>query len=277
MPHFIYKKSSQWYVKEGNGFPVVLLHGFAEDGDVWKRQTDFLKNNFTVLVPDLPGSGHSPMLQKESDEKDITITDYANCMYALLQHEKIEDCVVIGHSMGGYITLALVEKCKDKIRGFGFVHSTAFADSEEKKAMRIKGICTIEQYGSYAFIKGTTPNLFSSEYRKENANEIEDLIESGHHFAPAVLQQYYNAMRLREDKTAVLKNSASPVFFIAGKEDKAVPLADVLQQVHLPAVSYIHILEGAAHMGMWEKAEKVNEHIFQFVQDIAAPKRLKYT
>lgn len=275
MPHFTYNHSSQFYIKEGSGFPVVLLHGFAEDSNVWKHQTDFLKNNFTVIVPDLPGSGQSQMLQKNGDEKEIAITDYADCIYALLQYENIKGCVVLGHSMGGYITLALAEKFSNLIEGFGFVHSSAFADSEEKKAMRAKGINTIAQYGGYAFIKSTTYNLFSEAYKAAHGNQIDSLIERGKYFLPAALQQYYNAMKLRKDKTLVLQNSAVPVLFIAGKEDKAAPLADVLQQVHLPAVTYIHILENAAHMGMWERKDEVNQHIFQFVQDIAEAKRLK--
>ncbi len=267
MNQFIYKNASVSYIKEGKGFPVLLLHGFAEDSQIWNDQLGFLKQYCKVIIPDLPGSGQSEMLTKSNSE-DVTMTGYADCMYALLRYENIDACLVLGHSMGGYITLALAEKYPGVIKGFGFVQSTAFADSEEKKAIRLKGINTIEQYGSYAFIKSTTPNLFSDAYKATHAGKIEWLINKGNSFTKAALQQYYNAMMLREDKTSVLRNSRVPVLFIAGKEDKAAPLADVLQQTYLPAVSYIHILKNAGHMGMWEAADEVNKCLLQFIQDI---------
>ena len=266
MNTFLYNGKPVCYQKEGSGFPVLFLHGFAEDSDVWKHQLSFLQLSATVIIPDLPGSGQSYLLQKE-DGSDVTMADYADCIYGLLKHENISRCFVFGHSMGGYITLALAEKYPEVIQGFGFIQSTAFADSEEKKAMRLKGIGTISQYGSYAFIKSTTPNLFSDEYKATRGDEIESLINKGKNFSKPALQQYYNAMRLREDKTAVLKNSTVPVLFIIGKEDKAAPLADLLKQVYLPSVSYLHILEVAGHMGMWERADEVNGHLLAFIKD----------
>ncbi len=266
MSEVITHNARLFYKKEGAGFPVLFLHGFAEDSDVWKHQLSFLQSFATVIIPDLPGSGQSEILQKK-DGSDVTMADYADCIYDLIIHENISHCFVFGHSMGGYITLALVEKYPGIIQGFGFVQSTAFADGEEKKAMRLKGINTIEQYGSYAFIKSTTPNLFSDEYKATNGDEIESLINKGNRFSKTALQQYYNAMRLREDKTDVLKNNVVPVLFIIGKEDKAAPLADLLKQVYLPSVSYIHVLGVVGHMGMWERRDEVNENLFSFIKN----------
>lgn len=267
MPQFNYRNATVWYAVEGSGFPVVLIHGFAEDGDVWKHQVAVLKNYCKVIVPDLPGSGQSTILLPE-EGKDISIADYADCIDALLAHQNIASCAVFGHSMGGYITLSLVEKCKSKIAGFGFVHSTAFADSEEKKMARAKGIKTIGEYGSYAFIKSTTPNLFAEAYKTSHGEDIAALIERGKSFSNEALQQYYKAMMMREDKTDVLRSSLVPVLFIIGKDDKAAPMADLLQQVHLPSVAYISIIEEVGHMGMWEKRDEVNRSLFSFIQDV---------
>lgn len=267
MQTFLYQNKKINYRKEGAGFPVVLIHGFAEDGDVWHYQTHFLKEYCTLIIPHLPGSGGSEMLDV-TDGNDVTIADYAACLYGLLMHENINVCAVFGHSMGGYITLALVEKYSHLIKGFGFVHSTAFADSEEKKSVRAKAIDTIGQYGVYSFIKSTTPNLFSSLFKQNHPEEINALIEKGKSFTTSALQQYYKAMLLREDKTSLLKSSEVPVLFVMGKEDKAAPVEDVLQQAHLPSVSYIHILEHAAHMGMWERRDEVNKCLLEFIQDV---------
>jgi pimeloyl-ACP methyl ester carboxylesterase len=260
---FSYNQSKIFYRKYGNDSSViVLLHGFAEDGNVWKEQIDFLKDHFTLIVPDLPGSGKSSIVNGQ-----LSIENYAEMMYDLLSNENIKSCVMLGHSMGGYITLSFAEKYPDMLKGIGLVNSTAFADSSEKKESRKKGIELMEKYGPYSFIKTTTPNLFSSSYKKNNADKIEVLIEKGKQFSKETLQQYYTAMMNRPDKTNVLREAKFPVLFIAGKEDVAVSLNDILQQMYLPLVSYICILKNAGHMGMWEAAEEVNKAILNFVRD----------
>ncbi len=261
---FQYGTVNLHYITEGAGKNVVLLHGFAEDAHIWDKQIDFLKDHCRIIAIDLPGSGKSGMLQGDN----IGIEDYADCVYAILQHEHLDKCILLGHSLGGYITLAFAEKYPDSLYGFGLVHSTAFADSEEKKAVRKKGIEIIGQYGSYPFVKNTTPNLFSNEYKAAHADSVKTLSETGNNFKPEALQQYYAAMMNRPDRTSVLSGSKTPVLFILGMEDVAAPLQDLLQQVHLPKLSYIHILENTGHMGMWEATDLVNSYLLDFVMGI---------
>ncbi len=267
MQLFYYKNKEIAYLKEGNGFPVVLLHGFAEDSAIWTSQTTVLKNHVTLIVPDLPGSGQSQILDTTEDMA-ITMTDYADCIFALLQQEGISSCVMLGHSMGGYIALAFAEKYPQLIAGFGFVHSTAFADSGEKIAVRQRAISTMEQYGGAAFIRNTTPNTFGPAYKAERPERIEALIEKGKDFTATALQQYYTAMMNRPDRTYVLANSKVPVLFIIGLQDMAVPPADALKQVHLPNEAHVNVLKEAGHMGMWEAEAEVNSAILFFVDCI---------
>jgi pimeloyl-ACP methyl ester carboxylesterase len=262
--YFQYGTVNLHYVTEGQGKNVVLLHGFAEDAHIWDKQIAFLREHCKVIAIDLPGSGKSEMLKGEN----IGIEDYADCVHAVLQHEKADNCILLGHSLGGYITLAFAEKYPESLSGFGLVHSTAFADSDEKKVVRKKGIEMIGQYGSYPFVKNTTPNLFSNEYKSTHPNEVKTLSESGNNFQPEALQQYYAAMMNRPDRTNVLSGSKIPVLFILGRDDVAAPLQDVLQQVHLPKLSYIHILENTGHMGMWEATDLVNSYLLNFIAGI---------
>ena len=264
----LYKGSEIFYEVYGNQKPVlILLHGFAETGAVWFHQTAYLQKKFTVIRPDLPGCGKSAELNIEASK--TTIDDYANAVFAIIENENINRCIIIGHSMGGYITLAIAENHPEILSAFGFVHSTAFADSEEKKQNRLRGIEMIENYGSHTFIKNTTPNLFTQSFKNTHAAEIEQLIEQGKFFSKKSLQQCYYAMMNRPSRTNILKNSKIPVLFIAGKQDNAVSLNDILKQVHLPEISYIHIINNAGHMGMWEAVHTVNEYVEEFVNDTA--------
>src|SRR5687768_9031756 len=122
-----------FYRLYGNGKPVMLVHGFGETGDVWKSQVSFLKGSFKLIVPDLPGSGQSEMTD------DMSMEGMAEILKQILDKEKITGVSMIGHSMGGYIMLAFSKKYSQYLTAIGLFHSTAYADSEEKKAVRKKG------------------------------------------------------------------------------------------------------------------------------------------
>lgn len=257
----------------GKGIPVVLLHGFGEDSSIWNASIVHLQKTCTLIIPDLPGTGLSEWKstqrishqQNPIDFSPFTIHTLADAVHAMLENENIDQCFILGHSMGGYITLAYAEKYPKQLLGFGLIHSTAFADSEEKKNIRLRGIDMMHKYGGFAFLKNTTPNLFGDRFKKSHPEIIEELIEKSASIPTPSLQAYYYAMMQRPDRTAILQSNPLPVLFVLGTEDVAAPLNDVLQQTHLPLNSYIHILEGIGHMGMLESTERINQYIDAFV------------
>ncbi len=255
-----YKGSSLYYTITGTGSPVVLIHGFAEDSTVWENQIAFLKNDYKLIVPDLPGSGRSTLLQKER----INLVDHAECIKAILAVENIEQCIMIGHSMGGYITLAFAEKYPAALMAFGLFHSSAYPDDAEKVAVRKKAIEFIEKNGAAAFLKTSIPGLFFDA--EKSRIDIELLLEKGNNFTPEALIQYYEAMIARPDRTELLKNTHLPVLLIIGQHDKAVPFKLSLEQAKMPGHSYIHILRNSAHMGMLEETGKSNKILGDFLQ-----------
>lgn len=258
----LYQNKKIYYHTEGNGRPVILIHGFGEDGQVWTEQVNYLKDKFRLIVPDLPGSGKSEIID------DMSIESLAEVIHSIIHEENIEACPVIGHSMGGYITLALAEKYWNHVSAFGLFHSTAYADSEEKKAVRRKGIDFIKQHGAFEFLKTTIPNLFSQQSKDEKVQEINKFINGQNNFSSEALLSYYVAMMARPDRTEMLQKAAVPVLFIMGKYDNAVPMGDSLKQCYLPEKSYIHILRKSGHMGMLEEKERCNEILEKFLLEI---------
>ncbi len=254
---FTYQSSQIFYRTIGSGKPLVLLHGFAEDGDVWKEQIEFLKDHFYLIIPDLPGSGKSGMIN------DMSIEGMAESIKAILMEEQIETCTMAGHSMGGYISLGFAEKYPDMISSLALVHSSAFEDSEEKKANRSKSIEFVKKNGAYEFLKAVIFDLFTETWATNNQQAVDRQIEKSKNFADEAVIAYYQAMINRHDRTHVLKNLGKPILFIIGEHDKAVPFQQSMQQCYLPDISHIHILRNSAHMGMLEEAEKVNLALLQ--------------
>lgn len=283
--NFMYGSYSIPYSDTGKGKMIVLLHGFAETSNVWKNQIDFLENNYRVIAPEIPNvgaplagahlqpeqatenTGHPQGMPLQTPALFASIDAMGDAVAALIQSIAKEPVILLGHSMGGYITLAVAEKNAHLLKAFGLIHSTAFADTEEKKETRRKNIAFIQKNGAEAFLKTATPGLFSEQSGAQHQEWIDDAIKMGTDFSPEVLIAGYEAMMARPDRTSILRGSKLPVLFIIGMEDKAAPADDLLKQVHLPEVSYFHLLENVAHMGMWEAADKVNSFIQKFIED----------
>lgn len=269
MPHILFQNKKIFYRLEGKGKRVLLLHGFGEDGNIWNKQAEHLQENYCVITPDLPGSGRSEMIEGE-----CTLDDYAAAVKAIAddvifnhQKEGSPHFCLIGHSMGGYITLAFAEKYPELLNSFGLFHSSAYADDEAKIATRKKGIDFIKKNGALAFLKTSIPNLFSKDSQQAKPELITQLVDIAKGISAEALIQYYQAMILRPDRTSVLKSFSKPVLFIIGKNDPAVPLEHSLQQCYLPAISSIHILQQSGHVGMWEEESLATAFLEGFFHD----------
>ncbi len=273
---FTYQSSSIFYRTGGKGKPVVLIHGFAEDGDVWRNQIELLQQHCHLIIPDLPGSGQSAMIN------DMSIEGMCETIKALLDFElgspllpsmlhKEAKVVLVGHSMGGYISLAFAEKYPQLLSSIALVHSSAFADSEEKKANRLKSIEFVKKNGAFEFLKAVIVDLFTESWATANPGIINAQIEKSRSFSDEAVIAYYQAMINRPDRTAILKNTGKPVLFIIGRHDKAVPFEQSMQQCYLPLQSHIHILRKTAHMGMFEETEELNKALLQFINDSGQP------
>jgi pimeloyl-ACP methyl ester carboxylesterase len=262
MKSIVYRGNLVFYKMEGSGPTVILVHGFGEDGSVWDSTIEHCKNDFRLLVPDLPGSGQSPLC-KEGSSMELL----ADVINEIMKQEEVESTILIGHSMGGYISLAFAEKHPEKLRSLGLFHSTAYADSEEKKEARRKSIEFIRQHGAAKFIRQSTPNLFSGIFREKHPLIVTEFTERNTNFSIDALVSYYEAMIARPDRTGILKNLEKPILFIMGRHDNAIPLESNISQCHLPSISYLRILEQSGHMGMIEEPGKSLPFLLNFLTE----------
>ena len=262
--------SKIFYRVDGAGQAVMLVHGFGETGDVWKNQVEYLKNTCYLIVPDLPGSGRSDLIG------DMSMEGIAEVLHAILIAEsasimangKPAKAVLIGHSMGGYIALAFLEKYESMLKAFGLLHSTSMPDSEEKKATRRKGIEFINQHGAFEFLKTSTPNLFAQTTKDKSPALVTGFIESLSGFSADALIAYYEAMIKRPDRSGLLSATGLPVLFVFGEYDTVIPINDGLKLVTLSNKAYVHILHQSGHMGMIEEKEEASKHLSDFLNDI---------
>jgi pimeloyl-ACP methyl ester carboxylesterase len=247
------------YIKVGEGPAMVLLHGFPENGNLWRNIWPQLQKEFTVIVPDIPGSGESRLATTS-----VTMEQLAEGVAQILDNESIEEVVVVGHSMGGYIALSFAHLYKSRLKGLSLVHSTATADSEEKKETRKKSIQLIQKGGKDTFIKQMIPALFSEAFKKQHPDILEDEIARGLKMESESMVAFYNAMINRPDRTATLNEVGVPIQWIIGKEDSLIPAENVLAQTRLADVNFVMVYADCGHMSMLEKPQKLTRDLEQF-------------
>jgi pimeloyl-ACP methyl ester carboxylesterase len=252
--------STLTYSVYGRGKTIVLIHGFGEDHTIWNNQVTHLQSNVKLIVPHLAGTGGSALYNH------LSIESMATDVRAILTAENTDECMMLGHSMGGYITLAFAEQYPALLSSFGLIHSTAYADSEEKKQARKKSIDFINQNSATEFIKATIPNLFGERFKQQHPERVNELTEVGQQFNKETLVAYYQAMIERKDRTHLLKQATVPVLFFIGEEDKAVNPNDAIAQTALPPVCHAELVKEIAHMGMWEATTQVNHSIDEFIK-----------
>jgi pimeloyl-ACP methyl ester carboxylesterase len=170
--------------------------------------------------------------------------------------------------MGGYVALAFAEVYPARVAGLCLFHSSAQADTDEKKANRDKNISFVERHGVAKFMETFIRPLFADANEETMMPYRRRLEEIGAATPRVSVISGMQAMRDRPDRTEVLRKATFPVLFIVGKEDAAVPLAAVLEQVALPPVSTALFLERVGHVGFFERPAATRRAVLDFVGGI---------
>lgn len=246
------------YREAGSGPPVMLIHGFPMNLHVWDAVAESLSDEFHVITPDLPGFGKSNGLSP-----GFTLEDVAASMLQFIHERKYLKPVVIGHSLGGYVTLAMAEHQADALSGFCLFHSTALADSEEKKQSRNKVLEFIDKQGVHAF----TSNFIAGLYADPQHSSITKVKNIAVTASAETVIGYTKAMRDRKDRTHVLRTFPRPMLLLAGEKDQGIPAETIAQQASMAHNAEAVILPGVAHMGMFEAETNILKKISAFVTE----------
>ena len=146
------------YQREGSGEVVVLIHGFLGGIHIFEQIFEPLTKHFDVIAIDLPGHGKS-----EVPEEEYTMYRYAEDVLEVLTYEKVEKAYWIGHSMGGYITLAALEKQYTNIEKAILLYSSDAPDTSEAIEKRTKQQQEIQDHGAGAFVEGIIHNFLAPD------------------------------------------------------------------------------------------------------------------
>ncbi len=238
------------YKTGGKGNTIVLLHGFLESLNIWDYFSQELAKGYNVVRIDLPGHGKS-----ENIDSVHTMELMADSVKAVLDEEGINKCVMVGHSMGGYTTLAFADQYPDYLKGFVLFHSAAHADSEEIKINRDRTVKIVEKDRA-GFVNNFIPSLFASDNIAKFSKEISNLKKQAAITSKQAIIAALRGMKERTEKITLLKTVNIPLMYIIGKEDSRIPTTIAMKQAAIPNRCYVTLLGGVGHMGYIEAKEE---------------------
>lgn len=253
-----FKNTTIAYSDSGKGKTIVLLHGFLENHTMWNYHVAILAKKHRVLAIDLLGHGSSECLGYIH-----TMEDMADAVHAVLNHLKIRNAVLVGHSMGGYVSLAFAELYPDWVKGIVLLNSTAKEDSEERKINRLRAIKVVKQNYT-TFISMAIANLFCEENRDRLHNEIDIVKEEALKTPLQGIIAALEGMRERVNREKLLHTAPFPILLILGKKDPVLNYTETITQIEGTGTQLFTFPDG--HMSHIENRDDLTTILFDFIE-----------
>lgn len=253
-----YKGTSVFYSDQGQGTPIVLLHGFLENSNMWQNITPELAKTNRVIAIDLLGHGQTGCLGYIHSMELM-----AETVYAVLNALQINKSIFIGHSMGGYVALAFAEKHPEQILQLCLANSTAQADSPERKLNRDRAISAVKKNYTI-FVRLAVTNLFSISNQSLFKNEISVIRNEALKTPLQGIIAALEGMKIRPNRTDVLKNATFPKLLIIGKKDAVIPYNNLILEANNTHSNYVALPDG--HMSYIENEKLFLQEIMHFIE-----------
>lgn len=255
-----YKNALVSYTDTGKGTAVILLHGFLENKTMWNALIEELSTRYRVIAIDLLGHGHTDPLGYLH-----TMEDNADLVHSVLHELKLRKVILVGHSMGGYVSLAFAELYPEMVKGIALLNSTAKADSEEKKKNRDRAINAVKE--NYAnFVRMSVTNLFSETNRERLRKQVDDVKEQALRTPLQGVIASLEGMKIRKDRERILHEAKFPVLLVLGEKDEVLPIDEHKGLADHPSTELVTFPDG--HMSTVENRDDIGSVLMDFLKSV---------
>ena len=250
------------YTIEGEGYPLVFIHGYLEYKEIWENFTKHFLNKYKIITIDLPGHGGTEVFRSVHTMKEM-----AQLVKFVMAENHIFKASLIGHSMGGYVTLALVDYFPEVVDAFVLFSSSTLNDSREKRALRDKEIDLVKSGKKDLIINTNIPNTFAQKNLHNLKPQIKEIKNRAKKMSERGIIAALEGMKNRVNYFNRYKMLANPSLFIAGLHDNLIPIEVSERQVEKARNAKFVILENSGHMGYIEEEKTAAKHILQFLEE----------
>jgi pimeloyl-ACP methyl ester carboxylesterase len=251
------------FTDTGTGVPVVFLHPTPIDHDYWRPLTGELAG-IRAIAPDLRGHGASELgsllpigsFSRVPDAPVLTMSRLAADTLALLDHLQVNEAILAGCSIGGYVLLELWRQAPHRIRGLAFICSKPQPDAEANLVKRVATIAQARTDGVSGLFNSMAQGLIGASAREQRPQIVSEL-RARMKLAPEALVAVQAGLATRPDSLPTVATINVPVLAIAGGEDATVTPADMEAFRSAPGGCGYHVLADAGHFAAYEHPHKV--------------------
>jgi 3-oxoadipate enol-lactonase len=248
---------------EGDGEPVLLVHGFPLSGEMWTPLATRLRSRYRLIIPDLRGHGASEASETASMQR------YAADLAQLLDHlDETRRVVVVGLSMGGYVAFEFVRRYPERVRALVLANTRASADSPEQVRTRRDTAERVLREGSHVVADAMLGKLFSPGTAAELRDRWRGIMAAT---PPRGVAAALGAMAERPDSIDTLRAFASPVLVVAGRDDAVTSLDDARAMRDAAGNATLEVIEGAGHMSPVEQPDRFASVLQTFLERLPPP------
>ncbi len=239
---------------------LVLLHAFPFNARMWEPQLALADLGWRAIAPQLGGADGGAASPAPS------MDEYAGEVVDLLNALRIEDAVVGGLSMGGYVTFALFRHAARYFRGMVLADTRPQADTPEGVDGRKRMLALVREKGAAAVADEMLPKLLSDATRQHHSDIVDRvraliLANSADAIAGAI-----TALMTRPDSTPLLHTIHCPTLILVGDRDLVTPLP-LSEALHdAIAGSELAVIEGAGHLSSLEQPAAFNAALARFLE-----------
>lgn len=258
-----YKSRNIFYTDSGSGDIIVLIHGYLESSEVWGEFAGQLATRYRILSIDLPGNGRSDLYDEE-----YTMCFLSGAVKSVLDNEKAERVVIAGHSLGGYVTLAFVEKYPDMVSGYIMFHSHPLEDTEEIKINRKREIDIVNSGKKDVIYPINIPKMFADVNLEKFSSFIEKSKSIASQQMPEGIINIVKGMMGRKNRENVVTSGTIPMLYILGKMDNYISWDFAIKHLKAGSAGKIITLYNSGHMGFIEEMDLSVKIFIEFIEKL---------
>jgi pimeloyl-ACP methyl ester carboxylesterase len=253
-----FKNATISFSDQGTGTAVVLIHGFLENAGMWKNVVSEISKRNRIITIDLLGHGKTDCLGYIN-----TMELFAETIAAVLKELRIRKCILVGHSLGGYIALAFAEKHPQKVKGLCLMNATSNEDTSERKALRLRANKMIAN-NFRNVVRMSFANLFGPKSKTIFKEEIELAISEALQTSMQGYMAAQEGMRIRVNRNHVLTENSFKKLLIIGKKDPVLDFETSLDEAEKTNSAFVVFENG--HMPHIEDKLALNDALKEFIK-----------
>jgi len=263
MPQITSGDAEIFYEVLGSGPPVILLHPFPANHDLWKPVALDLVSHYRVILPDLRGHGDSGI-----GEGPATMAKHAADIARVLDHEDVGRAPFAGVSIGGYVLFEFWRKHRGRVEALVLCNTKAQADTAEARVSRLQAAADVLERGTEPFFQSMIPKLMGKTSLSTRPDLVEGALRMMRKMSPEDVASVQRGMAERTDSVETLKTINVPTLIVTGDEDILAGMAEADLMRQNISGSQMRMVTKAGHYSPWERPQDVGKLVRQFLDQV---------